>query len=62
MGEGITRELAYTGRKFDAAEAKRNRPGQPRVQIAGRLYAGVREIAATIICQVKFCQFAAPRK
>ena len=48
VGEGITRELAYTGRKFDAAEAKEiglvNRVFESR----DALYAGVQEIAATI--------------
>ena len=48
MGEGITRELAYTGRTFDAAEARSiglvNRVFDSREA----LVAGVREIAATI--------------
>lgn len=48
VGEGITRELAYTGRKMDAAEAKSiglvNRVFESREA----LYAGVHEIAATI--------------
>ncbi len=48
VGEGITRELAYTGRKFDAAEARAiglvNRVFESREA----LYAGVHEIAATI--------------
>ncbi|RIE00035.1 crotonase/enoyl-CoA hydratase family protein [Simplicispira hankyongi] len=48
VGEGITRELAYTGRKFDAAEAKDiglvNRVFESREA----LYAGVHELAATI--------------
>ncbi len=48
VGEGITRELAYTGRTFDAAEAKEiglvNRVFDSREA----LYAGVREIAVTI--------------
>jgi len=48
VGEGIVRELAYTGRKFDAQEAKEiglvNRVFESREA----LYAGVREIAATI--------------
>jgi enoyl-CoA hydratase/carnithine racemase len=34
VGQGITRELAYTGRKFGAEEAPRHRPGQPRVRHA----------------------------
>ncbi|GAB3540502.1 crotonase/enoyl-CoA hydratase family protein [Noviherbaspirillum agri] len=48
VGEGIVRELAYTGRKFDAQEAKDiglvNRVFESREA----LYAGVQEIAATI--------------
>ena len=48
VGEGITRELAYTGRKFEAEEAKRiglvNRVFDSREA----LYAGVHEIAAMI--------------
>jgi enoyl-CoA hydratase len=48
VGEGITRELAYTGRKFDAAEAKEiglvNRVFESREA----LYGGVHELAATI--------------
>jgi enoyl-CoA hydratase len=48
VGEGITRELAYTGRKFEAEEARQiglvNRVFDSREA----LYGGVREIAATI--------------
>ena len=48
VGEGITRELAYTGRTFDASEAHRiglvNRVFDSREA----LYEGVRAIAATI--------------
>ena len=48
VGEGIVRELAYTGRKFDAQEVKDiglvNRVFESREA----LYAGVHEIAATI--------------
>ena len=48
VGDGITRELAYTGRKMDAEEAKGiglvNRVFESREA----LYAGVQEIAATI--------------
>ena len=48
VGEGITRELAYTGRKLGAQEAKEiglvNRVFDNREA----LYAGVQEIAATI--------------
>jgi enoyl-CoA hydratase len=48
VGDGITRELAYTGRKMEAEEAKGiglvNRVFESREA----LYAGVQEIAATI--------------
>ncbi|OYU43673.1 MAG: enoyl-CoA hydratase [Burkholderiales bacterium PBB4] len=48
VGDGITRELAYTGRKMEAEEAKNiglvNRVFESR----DALYAGVQEIAATI--------------
>jgi enoyl-CoA hydratase len=48
VGDGITRELAYTGRKMDSDEAKSiglvNRVFESREA----LYAGVQEIAATI--------------
>ena len=48
VGEGIVRELAYTGRKFDAQEAKNiglvNRVFESREA----LYAGVHDMAATI--------------
>ena len=48
VGDGITRELAYTGRKMDAIEAKSiglvNRVFESREA----LYAGVQDIAATI--------------
>ena len=48
IGQGITRELAYTGRVFGAQEAQQiglvNRVFDTREQ----LYAGVREIAASI--------------
>lgn len=48
VGDGITRELAYTGRKMDSDEAKQiglvNRVFESREA----LYAGVHEIAATI--------------
>lgn len=48
VGEGITRELAYTGRKFEADEARQiglvNRVFDSREA----LYSGVRDIASTI--------------
>ena len=34
MGEGMVRELAYTGRKFDATEALQDAAGKPRVRVA----------------------------
>ncbi|AVO42493.1 crotonase/enoyl-CoA hydratase family protein [Simplicispira suum] len=48
VGEGITRELAYTGRKFDAAEAKEMGLVNRVFESREALYAGVHEIAATI--------------
>jgi enoyl-CoA hydratase len=48
VGEGITRELAYTGRKFDAAEAKEISLVNRVFESRDALYAGVQEIAATI--------------
>ncbi len=48
MGEGITRELAYTNRKFDAAEAKEMGLVNRVFDWRDALYAGVQEIAATI--------------
>jgi enoyl-CoA hydratase len=48
VGEGITRELAYTGRRFEAEEARQI--GLVNRVYASReaLYAGVQEIAANI--------------
>lgn len=48
VGEGITRELAYTARKFDAAEAKEIRLVNRVFASPEALRAGVREIAAQI--------------
>ena len=48
VGEGITRELAYTGRKFDAAEAKEMGLVNRVFESREALYAGVHELAATI--------------
>ena len=48
VGEGIVRELAYTGRKFDAAEAKEMGLVNRVFESREALYAGVHEIAATI--------------
>ena len=48
VGEGITRELAYTGRKFDAAEAKEMGLVNRVFDTRDSLYAGVQEMAATI--------------
>lgn len=48
VGDGIARELAYTGRRFEAAEAREIRLVN-RVFASGEaLRAGVREIAASI--------------
>ncbi len=48
VGEGITRELAYTGRPFDAAEAKEIGLVNRVFDTREALYAGVQAIAATI--------------
>lgn len=48
IGEGMARELAYTGRKFDAAEALRLRLVNKVFDSREALQAGVREMAATI--------------
>jgi enoyl-CoA hydratase len=48
IGEGMARELAYTARKFDAAEAKDMRLVNRVFESAEALRAGVREIAAQI--------------
>jgi enoyl-CoA hydratase len=48
IGEGMARELAYTGRKFDAAEAREMRLVNRVFESREALYAGVREIATTI--------------
>ncbi|OIN91701.1 MAG: 2,4-dienoyl-CoA reductase [Comamonadaceae bacterium CG1_02_60_18] len=48
VGEGITRELAYTGRKFDAAEALSMKLVNRVFDSREALEVGVREIAATI--------------
>ncbi|WP_292935782.1 crotonase/enoyl-CoA hydratase family protein [Noviherbaspirillum sp.] len=48
VGEGIVRELAYTGRKFDAQEAKDIGLVNRLFDSREALYAGVQEIAATI--------------
>lgn len=48
IGEGMTRELAYTGRFFDAAEAAANGLVNRVFPSAEALAAGVREIAAAI--------------
>ena len=48
IGEGITRELAYTARKVDAAEAKDIRLVNRVFESPEALRAGVREIAGTI--------------
>ena len=48
VGEGIVRELAYTGRKFNAQEAKEMGLVNRVFESREALYAGVHEIAATI--------------
>jgi enoyl-CoA hydratase len=48
VGEGMARELAYTGRKFSAAEAMEMRLVNRVFESREALYSGVREIAATI--------------
>jgi enoyl-CoA hydratase len=48
IGEGMARELAYTARKFDAAEAKDMRLVNRVFESPQALRAGVREIAAQI--------------
>ncbi|MDD2810010.1 crotonase/enoyl-CoA hydratase family protein [Rhodoferax sp.] len=48
VGEGITRELAYTGRKFDAAEALSMKLVNRVFDSRDALEAGVHEIATTI--------------
>ncbi|MBK6293705.1 MAG: crotonase/enoyl-CoA hydratase family protein [Rhodoferax sp.] len=48
IGEGMARELAYTGRKFGADEAREMRLVNRVFESREALYAGVREIATTI--------------
>ena len=48
IGEGMARELAYTGRRVDAAEARDMRLVNRVFGTREELYAGVREIAAVI--------------
>jgi len=48
VGEGITRELAYTGRRFEAEEARQMGLVNRVFESREALYVGVREIAATI--------------
>jgi enoyl-CoA hydratase len=48
VGEGITRELAYTGRTFDAAEAQRIGLVNRVFDSQEAMYAGVQDIAASI--------------
>ncbi len=48
VGEGMVRELAYTGRKFDAAEALHMKLVNRVFESREALQAGVREIAASI--------------
>lgn len=48
IGDGIARELAYTGRRVEAAEAREIRLVNRVFESRDALNAGVREIAATI--------------
>ena len=48
IGEGMARELAYTGRRFTAAEAREMRLVNRVFDSREALQAGVREMAATI--------------
>ena len=48
IGEGMARELAYTGRRFGAAEAREMRLVNQVFDSRDALQAGVRELAATI--------------
>ena len=48
IGEGMARELAYTGRKFDAAEARQMRLVNRVFESREALQNGVRELAASI--------------
>ena len=48
IGDGMARELAYTGRRFDAAEAREIRLVNRVFDTREALQAGVREIAASI--------------
>ena len=48
IGEGMARELAYTGRRFTATEAREMRLVNQVFDSRDALYAGVRAIAATI--------------
>ena len=48
IGEGMARELAYTGRRFTAAEAREMRLVNQVFDSREALQAGVRELAATI--------------
>ena len=48
VGEGMARELAYTGRKFDAAEAREIRLVNRVFDTREALHSGVREIAQAI--------------
>jgi enoyl-CoA hydratase len=48
VGEGMARELAYTGRKFTAEEAREMRLVNRVFESREALYAGVQEMATTI--------------
>ncbi|WP_255435228.1 crotonase/enoyl-CoA hydratase family protein [Rhodoferax sp. BLA1] len=51
IGEGLARELAYTARKFDAAEALQMRLVNRVFDSREAMQAGVRQIATTIVAK-----------
>ncbi|HSO45042.1 MAG TPA: crotonase/enoyl-CoA hydratase family protein [Rhodoferax sp.] len=55
IGEGMVRELAYTGRKFDAAEALQMKLVNRVFESREALQAGVRELAASIAAKSPLC-------
>ncbi|MCF8159795.1 MAG: crotonase/enoyl-CoA hydratase family protein [Polaromonas sp.] len=55
IGEGMARELAYTGRKFDAAEALQMRLVNRVFDSREALQNGVRELAASIAAKSPLC-------
>jgi len=55
VGEGMARELAYTGRKFDAAEALQMKLVNRVFESREALQNGVRELAASIAAKSPLC-------